>query len=215
MDITKQGHACLTLTEGGRSLLIDPGVFTESIGSTDGIDGVVITHEHVDHWSVDHLRGVLGANPGIPIYTTPGVAGQLGELADLARITEIDHDQVVECGGFSLRFTSGLHALIHSSLPQPQNLGVMVNDAFYYGGDSYLLPDRAVETLAIPISAPWLKVGELFDYMEQVKPTTCINTPDSLLSDRGFGLLKTMVGAACERIGSTYSPLTPGDELSV
>lgn len=215
MEITKLGHACLTVTEGGRSLLIDPGVFTDSIGTLVDIDGVVITHEHVDHWSMDHLRAVLGANPGIPIFTTPGVAAQLAELSPLASITEIAHDQALDCGSFSLGFTSGLHALIHESLPQPQNLGVMVNDSFYYGGDSYLLPDRAVETLAIPISAPWLKVGELFDYMEQVRATTCINTHDSLLSDRGFALLKTMVGAACDRIGSTYSPMTPGDALSV
>jgi len=211
LEITKHGHACLTLTEGGRSLLIDPGVFTDSIGSTESIDGIVITHEHVDHWSVAHIGAALEANPATPIYTTAGVAAELTQFPSVSVIT---HDTAIDCAGFSLRFTSGLHALIHQSLPQPQNLGVMVNDSFYYGGDSYLIPDRRVETLAIPISAPWLKVGELFDYMELVKPTTCINTHDSLLSDRGFALLKTMVGAACDRIGSNYSPLAPGDVVS-
>ena len=212
MEITKHGHACLTLTEGGRSLMIDPGAFTESLGSVEAIDGVIITHEHVDHWSTDHLRTVLDANPGIPIYTTAGVAAQLSDVG--TEVTTISHDTALECAGFSLRFTSGLHALIHQSLPQPHNLGVMVNETFYYGGDSYLLPDRSVETLAIPISAPWMKVAELFDYMAELKPTTCINTHDSLLSDRGFTLLKTMVSGACERIGSTYSPMVVGDALS-
>ena len=210
MQITKHGHACLTIAEGGRSLMIDPGVFTDSIGLLDAIDGVVITHEHVDHWSVEHLTAVIGANPGIPIYTTAGVAK---ELSQFPTVEAIDHDVVVDCDGFSLRFTSGLHALIHRDLPQPQNLGVMVNDAFYYGGDSYLPPDRAVQTLAVPISAPWLKVAELFDYMEQVKPNTCVNTHDALLSERGVALLKNMVGAASDRIGSTYTHLTPGDTL--
>ena len=49
MQLTKFTHACVRLDDGNRSLVIDPGVFSEVEAALDGVSTVLITHEHVDH----------------------------------------------------------------------------------------------------------------------------------------------------------------------
>ena len=55
MRITKFGHACVRLETGDHTIVLDPGVFTEP-EAVDGATAVLITHEHPDHYSADHLR---------------------------------------------------------------------------------------------------------------------------------------------------------------
>ena len=55
MRITKFGHACVRLEHDGTSLLVDPGMFTDR-EAVDGVDAVLITHEHADHCHPENLR---------------------------------------------------------------------------------------------------------------------------------------------------------------
>ena len=55
MRITKYEHACLLLTVGDESIVIDPGSFLSPIEPT-GVIAVVVTHEHADHWTPEHLQ---------------------------------------------------------------------------------------------------------------------------------------------------------------
>jgi probable F420-dependent oxidoreductase len=76
----------------------------------------------------------------------------------------------VTVGDFTLRFFGGTHAVIHSSIPTIENVGVLVNEELYYPGDSYAVPEGIeVDTLAAPLGAPWLKIGEAMDYVLAVK----------------------------------------------
>jgi len=51
MKITKYGHACLMVEIDGRSLVIDPGVFSTDFVSPDNVDAVVIVIVRV--WDAD------------------------------------------------------------------------------------------------------------------------------------------------------------------
>ena len=55
MRITKFGHAGVRIEHDGRAVLIDPGVFTQE-ESLDGVDAVLVTHEHPDHYDPARLR---------------------------------------------------------------------------------------------------------------------------------------------------------------
>ncbi len=55
MRITKFGHSCVRLSEGGRDVVLDPGGWSER-EALDGVSAVLVTHEHADHWTIDHLR---------------------------------------------------------------------------------------------------------------------------------------------------------------
>ena len=95
----------------------------------------------------------------------------------------------VEVGPFRLRFFGGRHAQIHPSIPIIDNLGVLVNDALYYGGDSFVVPEGvAVDVLAAPANAPWMKIGEVMDYVIAVAPRRAFPTHEMLLSRAGKDL---------------------------
>ena len=69
MEITKYEHACLLINKNGARLLIDPGNYTNLPAKLEGIDIVVITHEHFDHLDIPNLRKVLELIPQDEIFS--------------------------------------------------------------------------------------------------------------------------------------------------
>ena len=212
MQVTKHEHAALVLTEAGHTLVIDPGVFTSPLEELTGLVGVVITHEHPDHWTPEHLDRILRAAPGTPIYAPAGVA----RAAEGYDISEVAPGDTVEVGAFTLRFFGGMHEVIHSSLPAVENVGVLVNEVFYYPGDSYAVPEGIeVGTLAAPLGAPWLKIGEAMDYVLAVRPRRAFGTHDMTLSVAGKTMHRQRLQWATEQGGGEFSVLEPGDSLDI
>ena len=86
MRITKFGHACVRLETGDHTIVLDPGGFTEP-EAVDGATAVLITHEHADHYSPDHLR-----RTDAPIHTIGAVAAKIrDEAPDVAeRVTVVE-----------------------------------------------------------------------------------------------------------------------------
>src|SRR5688572_30644299 len=74
MRVTKHHHAALTVRESGRTLVIDPGSFTDPLVDLGEVVAIVLTHEHPDHWTPDHLDRLLRNFPDAPIYGPEGVA---------------------------------------------------------------------------------------------------------------------------------------------
>ncbi|BDZ38486.1 MBL fold metallo-hydrolase [Microbacterium suwonense] len=212
MRVTKFEHAALRLDHRGQSLVVDPGSFTSPIEPIDELVAVVITHEHPDHWTPEHLDRLLGSAPGTPIYAPAGVAA----AADAYDITVVAPGDAVAVGEFSLRFFGGEHAVIHSSLPRVDNVGVLVNDQLYYPGDSYAVPEGVqVDTLVAPMGAPWLKIGEAMDFVLAVAPRRAFGTHDVPLSSVGRGMHRQRLQWATEQGGGVYVDLQPGDSLEL
>lgn len=196
----------MELTKDNASLVIDPGGWTKDFEPNDHTVGVVITHEHGDHFDKAQLQKILEKNPELCIYAHVDVIAQLDDFAGKKR--DIAVGETVAVGPFSLRFTGGTHANIHPDYPVPANLGVIVdNGALYYPGDSYTLPDCAVELLAVPASAPWMKMSEAMDFITAVKPKACFPTHDVLLSAEGHQLAKAWLEKAAEKVGAEYNVL--------
>ena len=59
MRLIKYAHACVRVEDDGAVLVIDPGAFTEP-AALDGVDAVLITHEHFDHLDVERARRRAG-----------------------------------------------------------------------------------------------------------------------------------------------------------
>lgn len=211
MQITKHQHACIVLEEAGQKVIIDPGMFTRDLGNLEHIAAVVITHVHADHFDPIQVAEIARSNPGVPIYSTEEVAGQLAA----PQITVVKHGDVQHLENFTLDFFGEQHALIHDSIPRNQNVGVMVNGDFYYPGDSFALPDdREVSVLALPVSAPWLKIAESIDFLNTVKPKRCFPTHNAILSEEGQGIIDRLIGNACQQISTTYMSLKPGESIN-
>jgi len=212
MNLTKLEHAALILEDSGQKLFIDPGSFTTALTDTAGAAAVVITHEHADHWTPEQLRRILELNPKVPIYGPAGVAAAASEFD----ITTVQAGDTVQAGPFTLRFFGGKHAVIHSSIPVVDNVGVLVNDRVFYPGDSFTIPQGVdVDVLAVPSSAPWLKAGEFIDYVLAVKPKRSFPTHEMVNSVAGKQMANGRIGWATEQGGGEFLPLEPGDTLEI
>ncbi len=212
MRVTKFEHATLTLLEAGRTVVVDPGSLTTPLADLEELVGIVITHEHPDHWTPDHLDRLLKAYPGTPIYAPEGVA----RAAAGYDVTVVRPGYTVELEPFRLEFFGGRHAVIHESIPVIDNVGVLVNDDFYYPGDSYALPSgRSVRLLAAPLGAPWLKIGDAMDFVLAVAPRQAFGTHDMTLSRIGKDMARARLQWATEQDGGEFLLLDPGESTDI
>jgi L-ascorbate metabolism protein UlaG (beta-lactamase superfamily) len=212
MRVTKFEHAALTIENDGSKIVVDPGSFTLPLSDLSNVVAIVITHEHPDHWTADHLDRILSHGTGIPIYAPEGVARAAGGYD----ITVVAPGDTVTLEPFTLKFFGGTHAVIHESIPVVDNVGVLVNDSFYYPGDSYAVPKGAdVQLLAAPVGAPWLKIGEAMDFILAVAPRQAFGTHDMTLSVIGRDMGRARLKWAVEQGGGEFLALDPAESADI
>ena len=211
MKLTKYEHSCLVIEKSGATLVIDPGSFTTPLTDIDNVVAIVITHEHADHWTPEQLTRLLDRNPAARIL---GPAGVTAAATDFTVETVKDGD-TVEIEPFTLTFAGKKHAVIHSSIPIIDNVGVLVDGSLYYAGDSYTLPGVEVDTLAVPIGAPWLKIGDAMDYVLEVKPRRSFPVHDSVLSQIGKTMTQARIEAVTKQGGGEFFVLEAGESFDL
>jgi L-ascorbate metabolism protein UlaG (beta-lactamase superfamily) len=205
MRLTKFGHSCVRIEHDGGVLVIDPGAYTER-AALDGVDAVLVTHEHADHLDLDALADALAKRPAVTIHTHPSVASKRDALGDV--VTSVESGERFTAAGIPVRAYGGWHAEIHPEIPRVPNLGFVVNDTVCHPGDSFDVPDDAqIDTLFVPVSAPWLKLAEAVAFVRAVAPRRAFALHDALLSDAGH----TVTDANMAKLsGCDYARLEPG-----
>ena len=206
MNITKYNHACIVIEKGGQRLVIDPGVWSDDFVVPENVVGIVITHEHPDHMDPTKIKAIIERSPDSVIYAHTDVLAKLDGHTTHA----VAAGEIVTVDSFTLRFTGGQHAVIHPSYPGVANRGVNIDDARYYPGASFSLPEAAVHTLALPVAAPWMKISEAMDFLEAVKPINVFPTHDAILSQTGQELVDRMLTATATQTGARYERLSNG-----
>src|SRR3989344_9659424 len=111
MKITKYGHCCLLIEVNEKKLLIDPGSYSE-IPKLEGIDLVLITHEHQDHLHVQSLQKIIADNPDARVITN-GSVGKILEKEEVGFDAVSDGDSHTS-GGVMIEGYGKLHAEIYS-----------------------------------------------------------------------------------------------------
>ena len=211
MQLTKQGHSCVRLAEDGPALVIDPGGFTEP-EAVAGAAAVLITHEHPDHFDEGHVRAALDADPGVEIWTLASVATQLA-AAYPGRVHTVGHGDTFTAAGFEVQVHGELHAVIHPDIPRITNVGYLVDGGkVFHPGDALTVPDHAVETLMLPVMAPWSKISEVIDYVREIRPQRAYDIHDALLTDLARPIYDNQIGALG---GTEHLRLTPGASADV
>jgi L-ascorbate metabolism protein UlaG (beta-lactamase superfamily) len=175
VTITKLVHACLLVEAGGTRVLVDPGSYTWDderfdLTMVEGVDRVLITHEHADHVHVDLVKGVLERSNGATVETTPALA------AILAR----DGIDAVTEG--TMQFAAP-HERIPLG-PGPQNTGFHVGGVLSHPGDSHSFAET-MPILAMPFMAPWGSLVGGVDRARLVHPRFVVPIHDWPLSEGG------------------------------
>ncbi|UGY94337.1 MBL fold metallo-hydrolase [Streptomyces gobiensis] len=214
MRLTKKGHACVRLEKGGRTLAIDPGAFSEEDAAV-GADAVLVTHEHPDHFDEARLRAALEANPAAQIWTLRSVADQLSAVFP-GRVHTVGHGDAFSTMGFEVEVHGELHAVIHPDIPRITNIGFVIDGSVFHPGDALTVPERPIDTLLLPLQAPWSKFAEIVDYIREVKPRTAYDVHDGLLSDFADPVYGRMLGPQGPGIGDTeHIRLSPGESTTL
>ncbi len=232
MKITKFGHCCLLIEEGGARILLDPGSYSDGQNDVKNINAILITHEHQDHIDLNSVKAVLKNNPDAKIITNPSVRDILAKEG--IESEALRDGQSTEVKGVKIEGKGNEHAVIHSSIPIVRNTGYFVAERFFYPGDALTLPNRPVsklsgtqlkenvrkrpssfslrpvEILAMPASAPWARIGELIDYAIAVKPKVAFPVHDGMLKNPlTFYPYFTKI---LESAGIAFKPLELGKE---
>lgn len=210
MKVTKYEHACLDITEGGSRLIVCPGTFTTSLTNFDRVTAVVITHIHADHFDEDKVKAIINSNPDVKIYTTAEVKEKQGDKAIVGQ-----PGQPIKVGDFNLEFFGDNHAVIDPKTPVVQNIGVLVNNKFYYPGDSLTPCLKTFDVLAVPASAPWLRIGETIPLIEESDCKAVLPTHNALLSDIGHNTTNNWLQTFAERSGKEFKYLKPGESIEI
>jgi L-ascorbate metabolism protein UlaG (beta-lactamase superfamily) len=211
MKLTKKSHACIRLEKDGRTLVIDPGTFSEEDAAV-GADAILVTHEHLDHFNEDRLRAGMEANPGAEIWTLRSVAEKIS-AAFPGRVHTVGHGDTLTAAGFEVQVHGELHAVIHPDIPRITNVGYLIDGGtVFHPGDALTVPDRPVETLMLPVMAPWNKIAEVIDYVREVKPRRAYDIHDALLQDLARPIYDNQIGSLG---GAEHLRLAPGASADV
>ncbi|MEV6402007.1 MULTISPECIES: MBL fold metallo-hydrolase [Streptomyces] len=206
MKLTKKAHACVRLEKEGRTLVLDPGAFTEEDAAL-GAEAILVTHEHPDHFSEERLRAALEADPAAEIWTLASVAEKIAG-AFPGRVHTVGHGDAFTAAGFDIQVHGELHAVIHPDLPRVTNVGFLVDDGrVFHPGDALTVPDRPVETLLAPVQAPWNKIAEVIEYVREVGPRRVYDIHDALLTDLARPIYDMHLGNLG---GAEHGRLAPG-----
>lgn len=205
MKITKYEHALLVAELEGRQLVIDPGSYSQLPELADVV-AISLSHVHDDHSFLPHVIEILKSFPKAQIFGT----GEVAEKLKAFPVQVVYHGDRYEVGPFVLEFFGDLHQVIHRSIPIVQNYGLMVNSTLYYPGDSYTIPEAEVELLACPASGPWLRISDVIDFLNEVKPKKCFPSHNVLLSDHGHALQNGRIKEIVESNGGEFRYLQVG-----
>jgi L-ascorbate metabolism protein UlaG (beta-lactamase superfamily) len=212
MELTKQGHACVILSDGDERIVVDPGGYTDP-SALDGATAVLITHEHPDHFQPQRLRAALEADPALEVWTNKSVAAQLEGLG--SRMHVVGHGDAVSVAGLDVHVHGELHAEIHPDLPRVANVGFLIGGRVFHPGDALTVPDERVTTLLLPLHAPWSKIAEVIDYVRAVDADRAYAVHDGLLNENGLALVGGLLGERGPGTPTPYSRLAPGDSVEL
>ncbi len=206
MIITKLGHCCLLIETKGKRILTDPGSFTiESSSKLTNIDFILFTHEHQDHYHLDSLKTILQNNPHAVVYSNSSVDELL--IKENIKHIRVNHADAILLGDIQVTGIGEKHAIMHKSIPASSNIGYLIDEKLWYPGDSYTDPKRPVDVLALPVSGPWMKIGEAIDYAIMLNPRKVFPVHDAIR----FESQHTLTAKILEEKGIIFEVMVEGD----
>lgn len=209
MRVTHLGHACLLVEMADRRLLIDPGNFSSGYDDLRGLDAILVTHNHPDHFDPDRAPAFLRANTGVPVHADPLTAEQL--RADGIPAVPTAEGTEFAVGDVTVTPVGRLHAFNHRKMPVIPNVGVVLRapgePSLFHPGDAYDAEPGQVDVLAHPLNAPWTASRDSIEFVARIAPRHVVPIHDALLSGRGRSMYAGHIQNFAEVDGLTLHQL--------
>src|SRR5215217_4130934 len=216
MRVTHLGHACLLVEVADRRILIDPGSFSSGFEELTGLDAILVTHAHPDHFDPERVAAVIRASSGATVHTDPLTAQQLRDEGLAAVPSREGEDFTV--GDVTVSPVGELHAFNHAAMPRIPNVGVVLRaegePSLYHPGDAYDGEPGRVDVLAHPLNAPWAASRDSIAFVGRIAPKVFIPIHDALLSDAGHRMYSGHIEQFSGVHGLTYTPLRDAESAT-
>lgn len=210
MNIKKIGHCCLLIKTDKITILTDPGMFSTGQNTVTGIDLVLITHEHADHFHIESLKEVLKNNPQAQVITNSGVGAKLKEQGINFSLLEGNASSTIK--EVLIEAFDGKHEEIFEEFGQVQNTGYFVDNKLFYPGDSYIDPKKSVDVLALPVAGPWCRIKNSIEYAMRLKPRIAFPVHDGQLIKEKIGGFHGAPQNMLPKNGIEFVIMNEGDE---
>lgn len=196
MKITKFVHSCVLVETPTRTALFDPGSFSWDSGLVDinslpNINDIVVTHEHMDHFSEDFVKSLIAKFPDAQWITNKSIAEKLSILGAANISTESTEFCVVR---------DIPHADVAPFGVPVEHIAVDWNNLVTHPGDT-LDFDTTQSILHIPITAPWGKTVDAIKKVLELKPKYVLPIHDWMLRDEWLKVVYSRLNALCEDNG--------------
>lgn len=196
----------------GIKIVTDPGNFTTAQNELEGIDVILITHEHADHFHIESVKAMLAKNPSATVITNSAV----GALLEKEGITSVrvGDGETTDFKGVSIEGFGKDHAVVYEDVGNVENTAYLVANTFYFPGDNFHPPVggqamRPVEVLALPVAGPWMKCSEAIDFAKAVKPKKAFGVHDGMITPA----FRPFIGMLMQRFvpGTEYMTFIDGE----
>lgn len=163
MKVSKHLHSCLLIENQGKTILIDPGIFTYQEKALNlekllKLDLILITHEHTDHCYPPFIKELITKFPSSAIISNQSVVDILQKEGITAKTNRIK-DVVV---------TPVLHGRIFDA-KAPLNVMFEIVDRLAHPGDSLRFTTNK-EILALPLLGPSWMITQAVEKALELQP---------------------------------------------
>lgn len=216
MIVKKFLHSCILLEDHGKRLLIDPGdfVFREGrISPQDigGVDVILFTHGHHDHFFPEALKIILKSKPAV-VLAHEEIAKVLIQEGITYESISAGEKKIVE--GFEVEAFSAPHGP-STTVPAPFNMAYKIDNTVLHPGDCITLGGVIAPVLALPVVGSWMRVVDAIEFAKRVKPRQAIPIHDVFIKE---SFLKFFYESYEKRLGEAgidFVRMESGKEIKI
>jgi L-ascorbate metabolism protein UlaG (beta-lactamase superfamily) len=115
-------------------------------------------------------------------------------------------------GSVEIEAFDGKHEEIFEDIGQVQNTGYFISGKLFYPGDSFHIPGKAVDVLALPVAGPWCKIPDAIRYALAVRPKKAFPVHDGMLQPERIGGSHKIPEKVLTDAGIEFIVMNAGDE---